>query len=199
MLIYNVIMQSDKYSVIRNALQDDLIKFLQVQSQMLENIMCYENNTLPTLFSFNDRLVVQNSFSYYSSSFTESLLVMLQPLIEDQLKIKLLPSYSYMRIYYKNAVLKKHLDKDSCEYSATICIKCDPDNPWDIYFENTDLSFTRIALNEGDMAIYKGNEIKHWRTLCPYDKHMQIMLHYVDKNGPYSNLKYNQRTMLGLK
>jgi hypothetical protein len=192
-------MQSDKYCVVRNAIQGDLVKLLQVQSQMLENIMCYENNTLPTLFSFNDRLVVQNSFSYYSSSFTESLLLMLQPLIEDHLKIKLLPSYSYIRIYYKNAALTKHLDKDSCEYSATICIKCHSDNPWDIYFENLDLSSTCITLNEGDMVIYKGNEIQHWRKLCPYDKHIQIMLHYVDKNGPYSKFKYNQRKMLGLK
>ena len=42
------------------------------------------------------------------------------PLIEKHSGRKLLPTYSYMRIYKKGDVLADHRDRESCEISATL-------------------------------------------------------------------------------
>ena len=69
---------------------------------------------------------VANSFAYYGSLASDSVLVLLKPLIEEKVGKRLHPTYSYLRIYYKDADLKRHTDRPSCEYSATLCIQCSP-------------------------------------------------------------------------
>ena len=101
-------------------------------------------------------------------------------------------------IYYKDAILAKHTDRESCQYSVTICIKCDPINPWPISF-NSNRDDISLALNQGDLCIYKGDELTHWREPCSYDNHIQFFLHFVDINGKYSDFKYDKRHFLGIK
>ncbi len=189
--------KENKYVVVRDVLSKETITLLQHQSKMLEDVMCYNNNTLPELFPFGDPQT-KNSFSYYSALFTESLLLILKPVMEQNLGIELFPTYSYMRIYYKDAILKKHTDRRSCEYSATLCIKCNTETPWPIFFNsnNTDIS---VILNEGDLCIYKGDELTHWREPCIYDNHIQFFLHFVDANGKYADFKYDKRQLLGVQ
>jgi len=189
--------KENKYVVVRDALSKETISLLQYQSKMLEDVMCYNNNTLPKLFPFGDPQS-PNSFSYYGALFSESLLLLLKPVMEEQLGIELLPTYSYMRIYYKDSILEKHTDRPSCEYSATLCIQCDPMNPWPIYFHSNGID-TSLILNAGDMCIYKGDELPHWREHCLYDNHIQVFLHFVDKNGSFSHFKYDKRPILGTK
>ena len=57
----------------------------------------------------------------------------------------------------------------------------------------------KILLNPGDIAIYKGCDVEHWRE--PYEGHQQIQLflHYVDANGIYKDYKFDKRPMLGIK
>jgi hypothetical protein len=181
----------------RDVLSKETVSLLQYQSKMLEDVMCYNNNTLPGLFLFGDPQA-PHSFSYYGSLFTESLLLLLKPVIEECVGIELHPTYSYMRIYYKESVLEKHIDRPSCEYSATLCIKCDPSSPWPISFQSNGVDVS-LVLNQGDLCIYKGDELAHWRDKCIYNNHIQVFLHFVDKNGKYSELKYDKRPMLGTK
>ena len=101
--------QDNKYVVVRDVLSKETVFLLQYQSKMLEDVMCYNNNTLPKLFSFMGD--VENSFSYYGALFTESLLLLLKPVVEAHVGVELLPTYSYMRIYYKDAILEKHTDR----------------------------------------------------------------------------------------
>jgi len=188
--------KDNKYLVVRNVISRDMVSLLQYQSKMLQDVTCYNNNTSPGLFLFGDKQIT-NSFSYYSSLFTESLLLLLQPIIEKKLDIELIPTYSYMRIYYKDAILAIHTDRPSCEYSATLCIKCDPISPWPIYFNSNGKNIP-LNLNQGDICIYKGDELPHWREPCLYDNHIQFFLHFVEKDGKYSEFKYDKRPMLGL-
>jgi hypothetical protein len=189
--------KENKYLVVPDVLSKETVSFLQLQSKMLEEVMCYTSNTLPSSFPFRD-LQVSRSFSYYSALFTESLLLLLKPIIEEQLGLELLPTYSFMRVYYKDAILPKHVDRPSCEYSATLCIQCNNDAPWPISFHSNDKDI-ELVLNAGDMCIYKGDELPHWRDACIYDNHIQVFLHYVDKNGSFSEFKYDKRPMLGIK
>lgn len=193
----NMSFEENKYVVVKNVLNTETISLLQLQTQMLENVVCYNNNTIPALFPFGDSQTT-NSFSYYGALFTDSLLLLLQPVMEKSVGRKLLPTYSYMRIYYKDGVLEKHTDRPSCEFSATLCIKCDTENPWPIFFQDPTDKEVSLALNEGDICVYKGDELPHWREPCKYDKHIQFFLHYVDANGKYSNFKFDKRPILGL-
>ena len=188
----------NKYIVIRDVIPKDMLELLRIQSQMLEDVMCHTYKTKPHLFFFGDTQSPK-SFSHYSPLFSESLLVLLTPAIEKHLNCKLFPAYSYMRIYYKDATLEKHTDRPSCEYSATVCIKCNELEPWEIKFEDTNKKEICVKLNEGDMVIYKGDEIVHWRDPCNYDKHIQFFLNYVNANGKYSEFKYDKRIALGLR
>lgn len=189
--------KDNKYVVVRNALSKETVSLLQYQSNMLEDVMCYNNNTLPTLFPFGDPQS-PNSFSYYGALFTESLLLLLKPIIEAHVGVELFPTYSYMRIYYKDSILEKHTDRPSCEYSATLCIRCNQDNPWPISFHSNGID-TSLLLNQGDLCIYKGDELPHWRDECSYDNHIQFFLHFIDANGPFSDFKYDKRPKLGIR
>lgn len=189
--------KDNKYIVLRDVLSKDTVSLLQFQSKMLEDVICYTNNTLPKLFTFGDPQS-PNSFSYYGALFTESLLLLLKPVMETHLGVELSPTYSYMRIYYKDSILARHTDRPSCEYSATLCIQCDPNSPWPISFHSNGVDAS-IVLNQGDLCIYKGDELPHWRDPCSYDNHIQVFLHFVDKNGLYSEFNYDKRSRLGIQ
>jgi hypothetical protein len=68
--------KDNKYVVVRDVLSKETVSLLQYQSKMLEDVVCYNNNTLPILFPFGDPQS-PNSFSYYAALFTESLLLLL--------------------------------------------------------------------------------------------------------------------------
>jgi hypothetical protein len=189
--------KENKYLVLRDALSKETVSLLQFQSKMLEEVTCYNNNKSPDAIPFGDPRV-PNSFSYYGAMFSEPLLLLLKPLMEAHVGIELIPTFSYMRIYYKDSTLEKHTDRASCEYSATLCIQCDPSAPWPIYFHSNGVD-TSLVLNQGDLCIYKGYELPHWREHCPYDNHIQIFIHYVDANGEYTGLKYDKRKLLGIQ
>ena len=109
--------------------------------------------------------------------------------------LELLPTYTYFRFYKPGDILKPHIDRDACEISATICLGWDykgaaNDYRWPIYIEGT-----KVVLEIGDAAIYKGIEIEHWRDEFIAEEgswHAQAFLHYVDKNGPYAKHIWDQ-------
>lgn len=187
--------EKEKYIVVKNVLNSQIIEFLKIQTKMLEDVLTINNNSQSSKFLFND-IQIKECFSFYSPLFSESLLVLLQPIIEEKTGKKLFPTYSYVRIYYKNAILEKHTDRNSCEYSASICIKNDRE-PWIFWLKNIQDNNTCISLEEGDLLIYKGNELEHWREKYNNNEHIQFFLHYVDINGINSEWKYDKRNTLG--
>lgn len=181
---------NNSYCVIRKCISNDLIKYLQIESKLFENLICSIENKSP--LSFADS--VKKSFSYYAAPFTESMLLYLKEKIESIVNKNLEVTYSYMRIYYSNAELERHIDRESCEYSITLCIKNDV-KPWDIWFE-TKNGEVSISLQEGDMIIYKGMELPHWRKKYEGNEQIQFFLHYIDKQGLYINNILDKRQLL---
>jgi hypothetical protein len=185
---------SNNIFIIREMVSPELLNYLQIQTKLFEKLICVINNQPPIFFNDSQ---VQNSFSYYSSSFTETLLLLYKEKIEKIVGKELEPTYSYYRIYYNGAELKKHTDRESCEYSATICIKND-EIPWDIFFDINEEN-KKFTLNEGDVIIYKGIELPHWREIYEGNEQIQIFLHYVDKNGKFSENVLDKRRALCLQ
>ena len=129
---------------------------------------------------------------FYADPAMESLLVTKKDLIEKQVNKKLLPTYSYWRMYTKHAVLKNHLDRPSCEISLTVHIgNKGPD--WPIYMDNK-----KIITKPGDAIVYLGAKIYHRRDEFFGDCHAQCFLHYVDKDGEYANNYMDGRSYWGM-
>jgi hypothetical protein len=133
------------------------------------------------------------SFAFYSNLICDSLAVTLLPLMEELTGLELYPTYTYGRIYWKGSTLAPHKDRPSCQYSATLCIENDP-KPWPIFMDGK-----KILLNAGDIAVYKGCEVEHWREPYEGNQQIQLFLHYVDANGIYKDFKFDKRPMLGIK
>ena len=63
----------------------------------------------------------------------------------------------------KGHVLERHKDRLSCEVSTTLNLGGDP---WPIYLEPSGregMKGLRVDLNPGDMLIYRGMDLEHWR------------------------------------
>ena len=193
-----------KYSVIKNAISKELSLFIY-------NYFLMKREVAKTLFKtkyispFETMLgvwtddQVPNTYSHYSDIVMETLLLKLQPLMEKTTELKLIPNYSYARIYKKGDVLKRHKDRFSCEISTTLNLGGDP---WPIYLEPSEkegLKGIKVNLNSGDMLIYKGNLLEHWREPFNGEDCAQVFLHYTNENTPGAKENiFDKRLHLGL-
>ena len=109
--------------------------------------------------------------------------------MEKNTGLKLNPTYSYTRLYKKGDILKRHKDRFSCEISTTLNLGGDN---WPIFLEPkknigttkdgfltaTNNKGKKVNLNPGDMLIYKGNIVEHWREAFTGNDCVQTFLHY---------------------
>ena len=147
---------------------------------------------------WNDEQVPE-TYSQYSDLVMETLLQKLKPLMEKETKLKLNETYSYARIYKKGDELKRHKDRYSCEISTTMHLGGDQ---WSIFLEPSGeegKTGTEVKLEVGDMLIYSGCELEHWREKFEGENCGQVFLHYNDatKDTAEEN-KFDGRPFLGL-
>jgi hypothetical protein len=142
---------------------------------------------------------VPNTYSHYADIVMETLLLKLKPVMEKYTKLKLNENYSYARIYKKGDILKRHKDRFSCEISTTLNLGGDP---WPIYLEpsgSEGRKGIKIILKPGDMLVYRGNELEHWRDPFEGEDCAQVFLHYnnIATAGSEENI-FDKRIHLGL-
>jgi hypothetical protein len=139
---------------------------------------------------------VINTYSHYADVAMETLLLKLHPILEKNTKLKLNPNYSYARIYKRGDVLERHVDRFSCEISTTLFLGGDK---WPIYLQSLNKKEITVNLNQGDMLIYKGNILDHWRNEFTGNDCAQVFLHYnnVNTKGASENI-YDTRLHVGL-
>lgn len=135
------------------------------------------------------------SNSIYSDPIHSEMQEMYRYKLEDLLGYKLFPTYTYSRIYSPREVLERHRDRPSCQISLTATLDYDTfDNePWDLFVEPN----VSYKLYPGDVFVYKGCEIDHWRDSFIGISQTQTFFHYVDAEGPYADFKYDFRPSLG--
>lgn len=186
--------QNDGYVVIKNAIPKILCENLSSQFRLFrDNLLYIEQDK----FCHSDSQV-KNSFSYYSFYGFEVLLDgLIKDIVKKETLLNIYPTYSYARIYYNNAEMEIHTDRDSCEISVTCCLDCD-DVSWPIGFINRQGEKIYIHQEQGDIIIYSGCELKHWRDKYEGQEQVQVFLHYVNADGKYADEKYDKRPMLGL-
>jgi len=114
----------------------------------------------------------------------ETLLLKLHPIMCEKTNLKLVPTYSYTRLYSYGSTLEKHKDRESCEISTTLNLGGDN---WPIYLKPENKKELKVDLKPGDMLIYSGCELEHWRDRFTGDECGQVFLHY-NREGKNSNL-----------
>lgn len=193
----------DNYVVIKKAIPKELAVFCYNYFKLKKHVFnIISNSTLKDQILIYDMLgtyqdeQIPNTYSHYSDLVMETLLMKLQNLMEKQTKLKLYPSYSYARIYKKGDELKRHKDRLSCEISTTLFLGGDE---WPIYLEPSgklNKKGVKINLKIGDMLIYKGCIVEHWREKFKNNECAQVFLHYNSEKNK-ENL-FDNRPHLGL-
>ena len=175
----------DSYIAVENFIDKDYAKYLC--NYLEDNSICKGEN---------DGLV-SNSIAIYADPLFEKLLLESLEKVEKITNKVLIPSYSYARIYRNNAKLLKHIDRQSCEYSVSLCLEKDED--WPLMFKTLDTSEHKgICLDATDAFIYKGIDIVHWRNNYTGKKQIQAFFHYVEKDGLYSEWAFDKRKGLNI-
>jgi len=193
-----------KYIIIKKAISEEMsdfiYKYFLLKRRVAETLFNERYiSPLETMFGTWEDPQVPNTYSHYGDIVMETLLVKLHPLMQEITKLKLSPNYSYARIYKKNDILKRHKDRFSCEISTTLNLGGDS---WPIYLEpsgKNGLKGIKVNLKQGDMLIYRGNELEHWREPFEGKDCAQVFLHYNNLNtkGADNNL-FDKRFHLGL-
>jgi len=209
--------KKNKYIVIKEAVPKEIATFVY-------NYFLLKRTVARTLFdqryisqfteewgTWTDQQV-PNTYSHYADPVMETLLVKVLPVMQKETGLNLCPTYSYARVYEQGAELKRHKDRPSCEISTTLNLGGDP---WPIYIDPTGANNVideyrnihkpnapegvRIDLNPGDMLIYSGCELEHWRK--PFEGKLcgQVFLHYNHADGRFAKTNlYDKRPMLGI-
>jgi len=174
-----------KYKIVKNFLNEDEIN-------IFKNYLNIKHRSNFNSFDEAQMSPSTNDSYWYGDHLVETMLLIKTKKMEEETGLELSPTYGYSRVYTYGAVLNKHKDRPACEVSVTVMVGSSKEE-WPIYMDGTE-----INLKPGDAAIYLGCEVEHWREEFKGDWHMQFFLHYVDKNGPFSNLEFDGRPLLGM-
>ena len=195
--------KKNKYTVLKNAISPELAEFVYqyfLNKREVARFLFDQKYISPFTEYFgiwNDQQV-PNTYSHYSDIAMETLLTKVKPVMEKHTGIKLSPTYSYARIYKKGDVLARHKDRYSCEISTTLNRGGES---WPIYLDPTGKkgqAGIKIELEPGDMLIYSGCDLEHWREEFKGKDCAQVFLHYNKSNSKTAKEYYlDNRTMLG--
>jgi hypothetical protein len=196
--------KKNKYIILKNVINSELSDFFYkyfLLKRRVTDTLSSINYMQPLSYqsgTYNDNQV-PNTYSVYSDLVMETLLVKLLPIMEKETKLKLIPNYSYTRIYKHGDVLTRHKDRFSCEISTTLNLGGDQ---WPIFLEPSEeinKKGVKVNLKPGDMLIYMGNKLEHWREKFEGKECAQVFLHYNNKKtkGSEKNL-FDGRLHLGL-
>jgi len=198
--------KNKKYTIIKQVISKDLAEFIanyfRMQKQVLDTcrqaryISPYET----LLGHYEDETQqIPHTYSSYSDIAMETLLLKCQKTMEKETKLKLYPSYSYARIYKKGDELKRHKDRFSCEISTTMNLGGDD---WPIYLEpsgEVGKKGIKVDLKPGDMLVYSGCDLEHWREPFKGKECIQVFLHYNNRRTPGAkDNMFDTRPHLGL-
>ena len=206
----------NKYQVIKKAvsyelanfvfnyflLKRDAVKFMYDANFIAKNEMhgSWEDQQVPGVYSI------------YADQVMETLLMKVLPVMKEKTGLNLLPTYSYARVYEKGAILKRHKDRPSCEISTTLNLGGDN---WPIFIDPTGSDNVideykgihkpnaprgvKVDLEPGDMLMYSGCELEHWREPFKGQLCGQVFLHYNHAQGRFAKTNlYDKRPMLGM-
>ena len=196
--------KKNKYSVLKNAISKEMADFCYAYFLNKRNVarVLFDSRYISPFTEYwgvwSDSQV-PNTYSHYGDLVMETLLQKVKPVMEKHTKLKLSETYSYARIYKKGDVLARHKDRYSCEISTTLNLGGES---WPIYLDPTGKkgqAGIKIDLKPGDMLIYSGCDLEHWREEFEGKHCGQVFLHY-NKSGSKiaKENEFDKRPFIGL-
>lgn len=181
----------NNYIVIKNVISKDVCELLSDYANF--------KASLKPIIRKNDPLA--GAHREYGDLVMETLLAKLTPTVEEATGMALWPTLSFYYTYKNGNQLTPHKDRSSCQIVAGLCIGADSDfknnnESWPLIISNKGKP-EPVLLDYGDMVIFRGHETEHWREPFKGAWFVSAIFAYVDKNGPFSFQKYDQRKMLG--
>jgi hypothetical protein len=177
--------KTKRYQLVKQIIPQDMAKlannYLLVREQVFNTLI---NNKIISPYQqeygiYNDQQV-SGAFAIYGDVLMDCFLLKLQKQVEKIIGVKLYPTYSYARVYKKGNELKIHKDRNECKFSTTLNLGGDS---WPIYMDKKS-----ITLKPGDMVIYRGCDIEHYRKPFTGNYCCQVFLHYVDEEFKQNEL-----------
>ena len=209
--------KTKKYQVIRGALPKGMANFIFNYMMLQRDAVDFmvKNNKVnlanPFIGTREDRQV-PGAYAKYGDWVMETLLMYMIPIMKQRTGMELIPTYTYTRLYEKGNILHRHKDRPSCEISTTLHLGGDK---WPIFLDPTGADFViderkntikpgapkgvRVDLKVGDMLIYSGCDLEHWREPFQGNVCSQVFLHYNHANGPFATTNLlDGRPLLGI-
>jgi hypothetical protein len=188
--LYNT--KKDLGIVIKNLVSKELCSFVSSEIRLIDKHINLNGNSIT-----DERH--PESLSLYSPFCTEILSTHIQSTIEEKLERKLIPTYSYCRIYRTGASLTEHLDRRSSEYTLSITLEDNDNDKWPLSVEMYDHTVLETTLDVGDALLYSGRDQMHWRPGKYKGKEIvQAFIQYVDAEGDSTNFGWDGRPLLGM-
>ena len=211
--------KTKKYQVIRQALSKELANFMfnymMLQRDAVDFMIKNQKlNPYNPFIGTREDPQIPGAYSKYGDWAMDTLLMYMIPIMKARTGLELIPTYSYTRLYEKGNILHRHKDRPSCEISTTLHLGGEP---WPIFLDPTGADNilsgretttivkpgapkgVQVDLKVGDMLIYSGCDLEHWRepfqgTICS-----QVFLHYNHANGPFAKTNlFDKRPILGI-
>ena len=207
--------KKEKFRIIKQAIHKDVTLFLENYLRLKKEVFnIMQNHKYLSPYDTNWGRMgdeqVPGCYAHYADVAMENLLLFLRKKVQKATGLELSPNYTYTRLYTKGAELKRHKDRFSCEISTTLNLGGDP---WPIFVDNTNSNIVdetkeyvspmnkgiQINLNPGDMLVYQGQRIEHWREPFEGNYCAQVFLHYNDlSSGKAKENLYDRRPLVGL-
>tara|TARA_R110002020_G_scaffold393914_1_gene604000 strand:- start:12 stop:647 length:636 start_codon:yes stop_codon:yes gene_type:complete len=196
--------KTNKYKVLKKVISKEVAYFVYsyfLKKKQVSHFLLAQKYISPftTYWGVWNDEQVPNTYSHYGDVAMETLLESLKVKMELETGYKLNPTYAYARLYKTGDSLFRHKDRYSCEVSTTLNLGGDP---WPIYIDPTGKegqAGIKVDLEPGDMLIYSGCDLEHWREEFRGKDCGQVFLHYNDasKKTAAKN-KFDGRPFLGL-
>ena len=105
---------------------------------------------------------------------------------------------SKLKRYNQFLILEKFDDNFKAELQRLGITDEEEINP--IYFSKNEnkSDAIEIKLNPGDLCLYHGCDLYHWRPPFTQKWYLQAFLHYVNADGPHKDHLYDKRPYLGM-
>jgi len=181
------------YVVIKNAYPTVLANVLY--SYMLTKERLNEGD------KWDDNDDMKDVLYLYGDPLYDSLLEVFRPMIEKIIVERLLPTYSFARLYKKGDALPPHKDRTSSEIGVSLNIGEEfsavhekrPNYRWPLVVNGEP-----IVGEQGDIILFKGIEQQHWRDSLQGDQQGQVFFFYVLQTKPYAKAcEFDGRPALG--
>ena len=179
-------LESNKYLVLSQFVSSQLVEVLCDYLWFKQSQSGFNLNEKKSAFELSHEPVLDVVLDYFTIVFSQYL------------GTRLLPTYGFSRIYYTGAELPPHVDRPACEVSCTFPLGYSDDSDWPIFVsvDKDDRRGYEVNMKLGDMLLYKGQQLCHWRNKLEKDWQAQLFIHYVYADGKNVEHQFDKRNGL---